>query len=68
MSNNLINSDTDIFIYNTKIDSLSQSSTKYLYYSFTDSSLYSYAPYIESHSSSNKIDLNVVNPSFNGWV
>ncbi len=68
MSNNLINSDTDIFIYNTKIDSLSQSSTKVSILAGTDSSLYSYAPYIESHSSSNKIDLNVVNPSFNGGI
>jgi hypothetical protein len=68
MSNNLINSDTDIFIYNTKIDSLSQSSTKVSILAGTDSTLYSYAPYIESYSSLNKIDLNVVNPSSNGGI
>lgn len=48
MDDDLLNSDTDIFIYNTKIDALSQDNTKISILAGTSSSLYKNAPYIES--------------------
>ena len=65
LTNTLLNStDTDIFIYNTKSDSLSQDSTKVSILSGTDSSLYTNSPYFESkYNGSSKIDFNIINPS-----
>jgi len=65
MNNNLLNSDTDIFFYNTKPDNLTQSSTKISILASTNSLLYEYAPYIESkvNNSDNGFELNIKNPS-----
>jgi hypothetical protein len=70
MSNFLLSSDTDIFLFNTKPDTTTQSSTKIAILSGTDSSLYPFAPYIESltDTSETKVDLNVINPSQKGGI
>lgn len=66
MNNNLLLSDTDIFLFNSKVDTGSQS-TKISILSGTDSSLYSTAPYIISEyivgTNSTYIDLGLVNKS-----
>ncbi len=63
MSNTLLESDVDIFLFNTKPDALTQSSTKIAILSGTDSNLYSVAPYIEAYTDTteSKIDLNIIN-------
>jgi hypothetical protein len=68
MSGSLLsNSDADIFLYNTKSDSYTQSSTKIAILAGTDSNLYTTAPYIQAiyNTASNAIDLNLGNPSGN---
>jgi hypothetical protein len=67
-SNLLSNSGADIYFYNTKDDSATQSSTKIAILAGTDSTLHQYAPYIEAvySTSSNAIDLNLYNPSLFG--
>lgn len=66
MDDTLLNSDTDIFIFNSKEDSGTQD-TKISILSGTDSTLYPNAPYLESSyvvgATSTYSDLNVVNPS-----
>lgn len=57
-------SDTDIFFYNTKDDSLSQDSTKISILAGTDSSLFKDAPFIESKKVSDKVELNIENPTY----
>lgn len=67
MNLNLLNSDTDIFFYNTKPDNVTQSSTKIGILSGTNSTLFSYAPYLESISTtSSGINFNIHNPSLGG--
>ena len=66
MTSSLLNSDTDIFFFNTKPDNLSQNSTKLSILSGTSSTLNLNAPYIQSLASQSQIDLNIVNPSVNG--
>lgn len=70
INNNLLNNnDADIFFYNTKIDSLSQSQTKIAILAGTNSILHQNAPYIKSESKSNGIDLSIINPSlFDGSI
>jgi hypothetical protein len=70
MSDNLLQSDVDIFLFNTKPDTSTQSSTKIAILSGTNSNLYSEAPYIEAYTdlTESKIDLNVINPSTNGSI
>lgn len=71
MNNSLLNlSNTDIFIFNTKSDSASQSSTKVAILAGTMSNLYLSAPYIESkvNTTGNGIDLNLINESPNGAI
>lgn len=72
MNSDLLSSDTDIFIFNTKNDSDDQSSTKISLLSGTNSTLYTYAPYIESKyisgTSGESIGLNIVNPSGSGPI
>lgn len=64
LSSTLLNStDTDIFIYNTKSDSVSQDSTKISILAGTNSTLYSSSPYIESKFDTDRLNLNIVNPS-----
>ena len=66
INNDLLNSDTDIFFFNTKEDSITQSSTKLSFLAGTNSNLYSTAPYIESavNSTYTGFDLNIKNPSY----
>lgn len=68
MNDALLTSDSDIFFYNTKIDSISQSSTKISILSGTDSNLHMYAPYIKSELSDDGYyqKLEFVNPSLYG--
>jgi hypothetical protein len=63
----LSSSDADIFLYNTKSDSYTQSSTKIAILAGTDSNLYTTAPYIQAiyNTASSAIDLNLGNPSGN---
>jgi len=71
MNSTLLNSDTDIFFYNTKIDSITQSSTKIGFLTGTSSNIYPYAPYIESkvNSDGTGFDFNIKNPSpFDGPI
>ena len=64
MSSSLLNSSSaDIFIYNTKSDSITQSSTKVAFLSGTNSSLYQYAPFIESKVVNDVMNLELRNPS-----
>jgi hypothetical protein len=60
----LLNSDTDIYFYNTKSDSTGViQSTKISILSGTNSNLFSTAPYIESQSNGLRNDLIIRNPS-----
>lgn len=68
MSNFLLSSETDIFLFNTKPDTVTQSSTKIAILSGTNSTLYKFAPYIESYSDGTKTDLNIINPSQTGGI
>jgi len=70
MSSSLLSSDTDIFLFNTKPDSASQSTTRLGILAGTLSSLHQVAPYIESkvNDDESAIDLNVVNPADNGGI
>ena len=60
----------DIFIYNTKPDSASQSITRMAFLAGTESSLYTNAPYIgsEYNSVSNSLDFVVRNPQVSGGI
>ncbi|MCK9475590.1 MAG: hypothetical protein M0R46_06720 [Candidatus Muirbacterium halophilum] len=62
MTNYLLNSDTDIFIGNTKPDNATQS-TKISILAGTDSNLHINAPYIEAIGLTNSIQFNIINPS-----
>ena len=64
MNQTLLDNDSDIFLFNTKPDTTTQSSTKIAILAGTNSGLYQYAPYIESNvnSSESAIDLNIINP------
>jgi hypothetical protein len=63
MGPSLLNSDTDIFFYNTKEDSATQSSTKISIIAGTNSLYYSTAPYIESFYTGSSVDFNLTNSS-----
>lgn len=70
MNSSLLSSQTDIFLFNTKPDSASQSITRLAILAGTLSSLHQLAPYIESkvNDDESAIDLNVVNPADNGGI
>ena len=73
LDSTLLNSDTDIFIYNNKSDSnLSSQDTKMSFLAGDDFTSFPYAPYIQATkitgTSSNRIDLNITNPSVNGII
>ena len=70
MNDYLLGSDTDIFLFNTKPDSVTQSSTKIGILAGTNSGLYNLAPYIESKvdASETSIDLNIINPALSGAI
>jgi hypothetical protein len=59
----LNNSDADIYFYNTKQDTDTQSSTKLAFLSGTSSILKLNVPYIEALVDNDSIDLNIINPS-----
>ena len=66
MTNTLLNNTSnDIYIYNTKPDTSSTQSTKITILAGTNSSLYTYAPYIQSSvlNSGNSLSLDIVNPA-----
>jgi hypothetical protein len=70
MNSSLLSNDTDIFLFNTKPDSASQSSTRLAILAGTISILHNVAPYIESkvNNDESAIDLNVINPAENGAI
>lgn len=66
LSTGLINtSQTDVFVYNTKSDSVTQSSTRMQFLAGTNSLLFNDAPYIESFATNIGSNLNIVNPNPN---
>jgi len=69
MTDSLLNGASDLFIFNNKSDSDNQYSTRISILSGTNSSIYDYAPYIESlyviGTSSIYQDLNLINPEGN---
>jgi hypothetical protein len=69
LNNSLLTSDTDIFVYNTKVDSSSQDSTKIRFLAGASSSFHSTSPYLQSlyvvGATSNFIDFNLKNESGN---
>lgn len=66
LSNSLLNDiNTDIYFFNTKLDSATQSNTRIAILAGTYSSLYTQAPYIESRTDGTKFDFEFRNPSLN---
>lgn len=69
MTNSLLSNsnDTDIFFFNTKPDTTTQSVTKISILAGTNSSLYGNAPYIKSEyisaTSGDRLSMDIVNPS-----
>jgi len=62
MSDSLINSsDVDVFFYNTKSDTGTQSNTKIAFLAGTSSSLFTDAPYLEAVVEDGVISLNIIN-------
>lgn len=72
INTNLLDSTSpDIYFFNTKSDTITQSSTKIAVLAGTNSTLHQYAPYIEAvvATSSLGTNLNIVNPSlFDGPI
>ncbi len=69
MNDSLLTSDVDIFLYNTKIDTQSQTSTRVAIIAGTNLSLHTKSPYIQSQlisGSTQSVSLDVVNPSLLG--
>lgn len=62
MNSSLLNSDTDIFFYNTKSDDVDQKSTKVSFLAGDQLSLFNKAPYMEARVKGNdRIELNIIN-------
>jgi hypothetical protein len=75
MSSNLLTSDVDIFLYNTKIDTFSNTSTKVMILSGTNLGTFNSSPYIQSQVVSgvylgvtNSLSLDFVNPYTDGDI
>lgn len=68
MSTSLLNSDVDIFLFNTKRDSISNDRTRVSILSGTKSSLYTVAPYLQSQiiTSTSSLSFDIINPSNTG--
>jgi hypothetical protein len=68
MSTSLLNSDVDIFLFNTKRDTISNGRTRVSILSGTKSSLYSVAPYlqVQTIASTSSLSFDIVNPSNTG--
>jgi hypothetical protein len=65
LTDNILNSDSDILFYNTKSDSSDQSFTRLSILAGTNSSLYESAPYIESTTVGGGTDLSLVDTNGN---
>ena len=73
ISSTLINSEVDIFLYNTKVDTLQQQNqTRVVILSGTKSSIYDKAPYISSEYvvgvTQSSLGFNLVNTSYGGDI
>ena len=71
MSSSLLTSDTDIFLYNTKSDSNVSQDFRMGFLAGTNSSLFGFAPYIQSTQVSGGnpyISLNLINPATYGTI
>lgn len=73
MSSTLLNSEVDIFLHNTKIDTINQQNqTRVVLLSGTNSSIYNKAPYISSEyvvgTTQSSLSLNIVNNSNDGDI
>jgi hypothetical protein len=68
MSTSLLNSDVDVFLYNTKRDTISNDKTRVSILSGTNSSLYSVAPYLQTQivTSTSSLSFDIINPSNTG--
>ena len=69
MNDTLLGSDVDIFLYNTKIDTKSQASTRVAIIAGTNLSLHTKAPYIQSQivsGTTQSLSLDIINPSLVG--
>ena len=70
MTSSLLNSDTDIFLYNTKKDTVSNNRTKIAILAGTNSSLYANSPYLQSQlvtiGTYSSLSLDIVNPTITG--
>lgn len=65
MTNDLLQSDSDIFLYNTKNDDKPQT-TKISILAGSDSTIFNTAPYIQSKYENNSTEFSIINPSPNG--
>jgi hypothetical protein len=67
MNNDLLSSEVDLFLFNTKKDSITQLQTKIVILSGTNSSIYTKSPYISSDyvvgTTASKLTLNLINSS-----
>ena len=70
MTSNLLNSDTDIFLYNTKKDTVSNNRTRIAILAGTNSSLYTSSPYLQSQivtvGTYSSLSLDIINPTLTG--
>jgi len=70
MSSDLLNSDTDIFLFNTKKDTTLNGRTRVAILSGTNSSLYTNSPYLQSQVVTNGtyslLSLDIINPTTTG--
>ncbi len=66
MTSTLLNSDTDIFFFNNKLDTNPSQNLKISFLGGTSSDIYPYSPYLESQSylsgSTHSLNLNLINP------
>jgi len=70
MTYSLLNSEVDVFLYNTKRDTVSNNRTKVAILSGTSSTLWQVAPYLQSQviTGTDSTSLDFVNPSIGGNV
>jgi hypothetical protein len=70
MTSNLLNSNTDVFLYNTKKDTVSNNRTRIAILAGTNSSLYTNSPYLQSQrvlvGTYSSLSLDIINPTLTG--
>jgi hypothetical protein len=70
MTSNLLNSNNDIFLYNTKKDTVLNNKTRIAILAGTNSSLYTNSPYIQSQivtvGTYSSLSLDIINPTLTG--